>query len=302
MTVLEALNLVQHRSVSRRDAEVFLQHILQIERAELHTHDERELTPEQEEHYLKCLDRREQNEPVAYITGWKEFYGRRFACDHRALIPRPETELLIDRALALAPGIFSENLNTTGKPCPVRVLELGTGVGNIAATLCFELAKQQTPAQIIATDVVVEAVQLAQENLERLSEVPGEQTSPTTLLIADMFDHPSIAKGAPYDLIVANLPYVPIGWKTDSAAQPDVVFWEPDIALFGGEDGLDHYRVFFDQVWEYLAPEGVILIEYGEDETGDLRFLLDGMQETLELTVHKDYAELDRMLEIRRKK
>jgi len=297
MTIAAALDLVQERSVSRREAEIFLQHVTGLERAQLHTNLERELTGAEEAAYLSCLDRREQNEPVAYITGWKEFYGRRFACDKRALIPRPETELLIDKALELAPHIFAANLKTSGKPCPVRILELGTGCGNIAGTLSFELAARDIPAQIVATDVEVDAVQLAQENLERLGE--GVPTSPVTLLLADMFDHPEIAKRAPYDLIVANLPYVPTAWQHDPAAQAEVVFWEPAVALFGGGDGLDHYRSFFKDVWQYLAPGGSILIEYGEDETGDLRHLLVDHTEPLELIVHKDYAELDRMLEIR---
>jgi release factor glutamine methyltransferase len=295
MTITKALDVSQ-RSVSYREAEIFLQHVLGQTRAWIHAHCETTLTPEEQTAYELCLTRREANEPVSYITEVKEFYGRPFHCDTRALIPRPETEGLIDLALSFLPSLFTTNLKESGKPCPVRILELGTGVGNIAVTLGIELALRTTPAQILATDIVPEALEIARENWDSLApiDIPVPQ-----FIQADLFNHPKIAQMAPYDLIVANLPYVPSTWQFDPLAQPEVVFHEPDIALFGGEDGLDHYRHFFAEVQHYLASHGRIIIEHNEDQSEALHALVAKELPNCTATTHQDYAELDRILEIR---
>jgi len=295
MTILQALD-VRERTVSNRDAEVLLQHALACSREFLYAHPDQELTTAQEAAYAAALDRREANEPVAYITGEKEFYGRPFHTDKRALIPRPETELLIDRALELLPKRFWDHTKATNKPCPIRILEIGTGVGNIAVTLSLELAARQIPAEIIATDISEDALALAQENFTRLSE--STSRSPIKWLVADLFDHEAIAAKKPYDLVIANLPYVPTSWKMDPAAQPDVIFYEPEVALFGGEDGLDLYRRFFAVLPEFVMSDGIVLVEYGEDETGSISGLATGVLPNLKLAVHKDYANLERMLEL----
>jgi release factor glutamine methyltransferase len=299
MTIQEALN-VTNRSVSNRDAEVFLQYALGVERTFLLTHGETALTSEQAATYESFLSRREQNEPVAYIVGEKEFYGRPFKTDARALIPRPETELLVDKALELLPARFKAHTKAINKPCPIRILEIGTGSGNIAVTLSLELAKYNTPAEIYATDISPEALALAEENFTLLQN--GTPHSPIKWFVANLFNNAELQKKAPYDLVIANLPYVPTSWKFDAAAQPEVVFQEPDIALFGGEDGLDLYRGFFAKVSGWVMKDGIILVEYGEDETGDISELVRSYLPTAQLIVHKDYAELDRMLEIRMSK
>jgi release factor glutamine methyltransferase len=295
-SIAQALN-VQERTISRRDAEIFLQHALNKPLSYLLAHPEDTLTPLQTEQFEGFVARRELNEPVAYITGNKEFYGRPFLCDKRALIPRPETEGIIDRSMAFLPMLFKSHLSTNNKPCPLHVLELGTGCGNIAVTLGLELQQANVPATIIATDVAAEALELALQNWQELS------TSETPLikldfLQADMFDAAEIRTLAPYDLIVANLPYVPTTWKFDPAAQPEVVFREPDVALFGGEDGLDLYRSFFEEVAQYLKDDGYILIEYGEDETPAITELARAAFPKRSITTYQDYAQLDRILEI----
>ena len=296
MTTAQALD-VTARSVSHREAEVFLGHVLGIERSSIVAHPEKNLTTQQEEAFLLCLQRRENNEPVAYITGHKEFYGREFATDARALIPRPETEGLIDRALEWLPGHFTSHLAKTNKPCPLAILEIGTGCGNIAITLALELAQRSVPATILATDVSPPALEVARQNGKQLAadSLPLVHLS---WLEANMFTNSAIFKAAPYDLIIANLPYVPTSWRFDPAAQPEVVFMEPEIALFGGADGLDLYRIFFAQAAQYLATDGRILIEYGEDETGDITPLAFTAFPNRTIETFKDYAGLDRVLQV----
>ena len=294
MRIDEALN-VSKRSVSYREAEVFLGHVIAKPREWLHTHPSDLLTAEQESFFERCLKRREDNEPVAYIIGCKEFYGRPFVCDSRALIPRPETEVLIDQALEILPKRFHDHLKTTNKPCPLRILELGTGCGNIAATLALELFARSIPTEILATDVSNEALALAKDNWIALA-LPGSREP--QWLNADLFDAPLVRERAPYDLVIANLPYVPAAWQFDPIAQPDVVFYEPDISLFGGTDGLDIYRRFFLQVNEYLQCDGHVLIEYNEDQTADIINLIKECLPSARYAVQQDYAGLDRTVRI----
>ena len=297
MTIKEALS-VTHRSVSYREAEILLQAVLKADRSWLYSHGDQILTDEEFERYEGYLQRREINEPVAYILGFKEFYSRPFQVDKRALIPRPESEKLVDLALDFLPKRFTSHLLATNKPCPVRILELGTGCGNLAITLALELAVKPTPAEIIATDISEEALGLAQDNWQQL---PADSSAnKPRFVVADLFAHPEIEQHKPYDLIIANLPYVENRWKFSPEAQPEVVFQEPDIALFGGDDGLDIYRRFFKEVSAYLYPEGVILIEFGETQTSKLKEIAQAAFPDWHLMVYPDYAGLDRVLEIKK--
>lgn len=298
MTIADALASVQHRSVSYRDAEVFLSHILTQPRAYLHAHPEQRLTSEQRAMFEKFLKRREKNEPVAYIIGSKEFYGRPFKTDARALIPRPETEGMIEQALAFLPSYFDAHLKATNLPCPLRILELGTGSGNVAITLALELAALSLPATLIATDISGDALALAQENWQVLSTGISRHIV-TKFICADLFAHPEISPGRPFDLIAANLPYVEATWAQNPAAQPDVVFHEPDVALFGGEDGLDLYRRFFAEAPKFLSTGGAVMIEHGEAQGADIRALAQAAWPNASITTYKDYADLDRITVIR---
>lgn len=297
MTIAEALN-VQQRSISQRDAEVLLQEVLHTSREALLANPQQSLSESQEKQILTSFERRERNEPVAYITGHKEFYGRSFQCDKRVLIPRPETEGLIDRALAWLPDLFKSNLKATNRPCPLHILELGTGSGNISITLALELAERRIPANFLATDISPEALEVAELNWQSLKGETSDQLARLSFIEADLFAHPLVPQKAPYDLIIANLPYVPTAWQADPAAQAEVVFYEPDLALFGGSDGLALYRRFFAEALKFLAPSGRILIEFGEDETPTLRALIQKTFPTHPISIYQDYAGLDRIAEI----
>lgn len=296
LSISQALN-VSAIPVSGREAEVLLAHALGVSREYLHAHPEEVLSPAQAATYTQFLKRRQQNEPVAYITGVKEFYGRPFKCDSRALIPRPETEGAIDLAVAFLTTWFKSNARATNKPCPVSVLELGTGCGNIGVTLALELQAASIPATLTITDVSAEALELAEENYNTLNPKPSPHVV-TKFCVADLFDHQSIA-GKQFTLITANLPYIAPAWRMNPAAQPDVLFHEPDVALFGGDDdGLGLYRSFFSSAPTYLAPGGSIIVEYGEDQTAALKPLAEKAFPNAKITVHKDYAGLDRILEV----
>ena len=285
ITVKNALN-VQNRTVSYREAEVLLGDVLAVSREWLYANPDAVLTKEQEEKYLLYLNRREKNEPVAYITGVKEFYSRPFKTDSRALIPRPETEGLIDLAIKWA----QKNASTK----PLKILELGTGCGNIAITLNLELQKHKINNQIIATDIDANALELAKEN----SDLLATDKKSLEFIEADLFQHPTIQKDTPYNLIIANLPYVPTTWKMNPIAQQDVLFYEPDIALFGGEDGLDIYRCFFQQVAQFLASEGIIIIEFSEEHGKGISELGKKAFPEAKIKIQPDYAGLDRVLVI----
>ncbi|CAN5156489.1 peptide chain release factor N(5)-glutamine methyltransferase [soil metagenome] len=295
-TISEALNVSQV-PVSFREAEVLLAHVLSCTRERLHTYPEQVLTENQYGEYQNFLERRQRNEPVAYITGVKEFYGRPFKCDPRALIPRPETEGVIDLAIPFLTKRFKDLSAATNKPCPVYVLELGTGAGNIGVTLSLELQKANVPATLIITDVSPEALALAEENYATLNPKPSPHLV-VHFLQADLFAHQKISDKT-FSLITANLPYIAPAWRMNPDAQPDVLFHEPDVALFGGdEDGLGLYRSFFAEAPKHLEKGGKVVIEYGEDQTLALKPLAEAAFPGASIVVHQDYAGLDRILEI----
>jgi release factor glutamine methyltransferase len=276
-TIASILANQQDRPVSHRDAEILISWCLNLRREELLAHPEREITPEEYDRISSELTRRADGEPVAYITGSKEFYGFPFAVDHRALIPRPETEGIVSRALA---HIATE---------PKRILEVGTGCGAISVAVAASLA---TPQQFTITEVDPAALALAQENWNANVTTPHT----VTWLVSDLLENNEIA--GPFDIVLANLPYVENRWQHDPAAQRDVVFWEPDLALFGGEDGLDLYRKFFHQLPEYVNSGATILAEHGDIQGEAMRTLAATSFPGAAAQTHQDYAGLDRILEV----
>jgi release factor glutamine methyltransferase len=296
MTVAEALN-VQNRSVSSRDAEVLLCAASGYTRSQLLANPEETLSARVSHLYQTYLDCRETNQPVAYIIGEKEFYSRRFLTDKRALVPRPETEGLVELAVSAAASYFWQHARATNHPCPVSMLEIGTGSGNIAISVALELSKQGIPTSLYAGDISSDALELAHENWQRLKEEDVGQRAKLHFFTCDLCEAPEIATASPFPFVLANLPYVPDYWATDPLAQPDVVFHEPNLALFGGNDGLDIYRRFFQQLSSVTKPGSRVFLEFGEVECGDMSALATDYH-YLNHTVSKDYAGLNRILDI----
>lgn len=255
----------------RLDAELLLAHVLQVPRAQLWARPERLLTPDEQASYRGLVTRRIAGEPLPYITGWIEFYGLEFAVDPRVLIPRPETETLIDLALAWQAEAACRVL---------EVADVGTGSGCIAIALAHAWHAQ---AHIYALDLSTEALAVARANAERHG-VAGR----ISFVQSDLL----LALPCPVDLIVSNPPYVAAG---DPLPQP-VREHEPCLALDGGADGLDLIRRLLIQAPDYLRPGGAMLIEIGAAQGATVLDLARSAFPQAEVIVHLDLAGLDRVL------
>ncbi len=228
------------------DARVLLRHVLQCAPAHLMSAPERRLTVQEWSSYQSTVERRAAGEPVAYLTGLREFFGYLFLVTPAVLIPRPETELLVELAMAY----FVDQPRT-------RVLDLGTGSGALAITL----AKELPAADITAVDRSREALQIAMTNAVRLH-------ASVSFVQSDWF---STLTGDRFHLIVANPPYV-------AAADPHLregdVRFEPPTALVGGPDGMDDLAAIAAQAPYYLEAGGWLFMEHGYDQAAQVRALL----------------------------
>lgn len=248
------------------EARILLRHVLGCTAAHLQAHGEVELTSEAETRFLGLVARRAAGEPIAYLTGTREFYGRDFAVTADVLIPRPETELLVDLAIA----------RTRDLPQP-QLLDLGTGSGCVAVTLALELDL----ADITATDLSVGALAVARLNAARHGAV-------VRCLHSDWFSSLSDLR---YHLIVANPPY--IAANDTHLAQGDLRF-EPQHALASGADGLVAIRCIVRQSASHLLPGGGLLFEHGYDQAEAARILLQESGFT-QIEQHRDLAGIVRV-------
>jgi release factor glutamine methyltransferase len=245
---------------ARLDAELLLGHVLGVERTAVLAHPEARVGDGPEAAFRGLVARRERGEPVAYIRGVKEFHGLAFSVDPRALIPRPDTELLVD----LAVDALRERL--VGSPRPVgsprlRVWDVGTGSGAVAIAVATALRRGRylDEVEILMSDISPEALRLAVENAvghgvaDRLSAAVGDLLSvePPPDRLAD--------------LVLANLPYIPSGTVP---TLPIAASFEPRIALDGGPDGLDLVRRLLRDLPSVIAPGGRALVEIGSDQAG----------------------------------
>lgn len=217
------------------EGEILLRHTLKIDRAGLYSELDRELGADQKDVFWNLVQRRVSGEPTAYITGRREFYGLDFYIDQRVLIPRPETELLVEKALELAQT-----------RAIAAVADIGTGCGAIAISLARHLPR----LKIYASDVSADALEVARINCRKHGVVDRIQ-----LRHGDMLE----PLPEPVDLIMANLPYV-TGEEISRSALAD---FEPLIALNGGADGLDKIKRLCEQAADKLSPDGVMLLEIG---------------------------------------
>lgn len=231
---------------ARLDLELLLAHALGKSRSYLHTWPEKELDAEQCRAFSECLERRRRGEPVAYILGRQGFWSLDLEVAPHTLIPRPDTELLVQTALQLVP--------TTA----ARILDLGTGTGAIALALACE-----RPAwQVTGVDRVVEAVALATRNAQQL------RLGNVRFYESHWF---SAVGDQRYRLIVSNPPYIPAG---DPHLEQGDVRFEPGSALIAGVDGLDDIRQIILQTPAYLQNDGWLLLEHGYDQATAVRELL----------------------------
>ncbi len=241
------LNSGPHPDRARADAELLLLHILGKDKAWLMTHLDQELVANLAVLYKELLERRCQGEPIQYITGETEFYGLPFCVTRDVLIPRPETEHLVEKVLALAAGIHEPH-----------IVDVGTGSGCIAVTLAHHLPH----AQITAIDLSAPALFLAEENAKRngvaVRFLAGDLLAPVA--------------GESFDLIVSNPPYVPNADRAQLSVE--VRDYEPAMALFAGDDGLEIYRSLIPAAFDTLNPSGFAVLEIGYGQSSAIAELL----------------------------
>lgn len=272
-TVGEALAQArQADGVTPITAQALLAHVLLRDRAWLLAHTEATLTPEQSARFAALLARAAQGEPLAYLTGEREFCGLAFTVTPDVLIPRPETEGLVDVALRWS-GQYPQTAP--------GVVDVGAGSGAVAVTLAARLPQ----ARITAVDVSLAALDVARRNasrhgvVERIEFVQGN-------LLEDL--------SGPFDAILANLPYIPTG----ALQTLDVIRWEPSLALDGGPDGLDLIGTLIRQAATRLLPGGLLALEIQYDQGPAVAALCRDAFPTAPVTIERDLAGLDRVVRV----
>jgi len=268
---LEA-RLQPNSDTPRLDAQVLLAHIAGKPRSWLLAHPEEHLLPEQFEAFIQASERLEHGEPLPYLLGHWEFYGLDFLVSPEVLIPRPETELLVQHAL--------DYLHTF----PERrwVADIGTGSGCIAVVL----ASQVSNLRLLATDISLPALEVARSNAEK-----HRVADRIDFIWADLLDFPP---AVPFDLLCANLPYIPSAILSAFA----VTKREPSLALDGGRDGLELIHKLLRRARGYLAPGGLMLLEIEARQGSKALTLAQRFFPDAQVQVFQDLSGRDRLLEI----
>ena len=260
----------------RSSAEVLLAHTLKSNRLDLYLNYDRPLDRPELERFKGLIKRRARGEPVAYIVGKKEFWSLDLAVDRTVLIPRPETECLVEAVCRYL---------STLPPAPHRrILELGSGSGAVI----LALAAEHPAHRYLATDRQLSILELALDNIRRHGQ-PGR----IQLLAGDWFA--PFKKGLqPFDIIVSNPPYI----KSDviGALQPEVSKFEPRLALDGGPDGLAAVRHIIEQAPDYLKVTGRLFLEIGHDQKAAVQDIIAGCGRYKDTVISKDYGGLDRVV------
>jgi release factor glutamine methyltransferase len=266
-----------HIPDARLEAEVMIMNVMRMPRQALFSEQESEVAPQQEQALSQIIERRLKREPLAYILGYKEFYGVNLLVNPNVLIPRPETESLVEQALFMAlMGMETREL---------VIADVGTGTGAIAINLAIHLPA----ARIYAIDSADPVLDVASYNIrahnvaDRIKLLKGDLLEPLEETV---------------DLIVANLPYIPT--ERIPTLQPEIQ-WEPREALDGGPDGLELVRKLLQQAaGDKLKEHGIILLELDPEQIPQVRALSWELFPEAEITVEKDLAQQDRMFVINR--
>ncbi len=265
------LALISDIEDPRFESEVLLRYAIGINRAQLYIDPKKKLEPESEKKFREWVERRLRGEPVAYIIRCREFYGLDFYVDPRVLIPRPETELLVEEAIKLT-------RNNSVK----AIADIGTGSGAIAVSLAVNLPD----VQIYATDISPDALEVA-----GINSVKNRVNQQITLLQGDLLK----PLPEPVDLLIANLPYVP---QSEAARMPSAKY-EPKLALDGGEEGLDQILRLIDGLAGHVKHGGWVLLEIG---IGQSKAIVDHFRECFpaaSITMIPDLAGIERVVKAR---
>jgi release factor glutamine methyltransferase len=272
----DGIDLLRRSGVSlpRYSAEVLLSAALSLSRARIYLPDPDPLSPGEKDEFYRLLSLRSDRFPLSYLTGTAGFYSLEFRSDRRALIPRPETEVLVEESLSLLEAFSS---------VPARILDLGCGGGAIALALAAE-----TGSNIFASDISRPALDLARENARRLG-LAGR----VTFRRGDLFSPWRDATSRGFDLIVSNPPYIS---DPELDLLPDEVrLHEPETALRGGADGLDIIRRLIAESPEYLKPGGFLVFEIGAGQGDAVRRLLRESPALKSVVFRRDYQGRERV-------
>lgn len=286
--IAEGANKLRASGISeeRRAAGILLCHTLGIDRIHLLTRSSEQIDGVRYEAYLALVDRRTSGEPLQYITGHQEFYGLDFIVTPDVLIPRPETEFLVQRVIDLRRAMHTEH--------PPTIVDAGTGSGCIAVTLAYNIPG----ARVIAIDISSAALDIARANAERhgvqdrIEFLEGDLLEP----LGRLARRQSGLEGA-IDFIASNPPYVEEG--KPETLQREVRDWEPALALYGGADGLNCYRRLLADGAAYLKSGGYLVCEIGYTQLDAIREMIDVTKWELVDVTH-DLQGIPRTLSIRR--
>jgi release factor glutamine methyltransferase len=257
----------------RLDAEVLLGHLLKKSRLQLYLHFDMPVFQDDLTVFRELIKKRIARTPLSYLTNHKEFMSLDFYVDERVLIPRPETEFIVETILK------------TKEDTPQRLLEIGTGSGVIATALAVNMPEWE----IIATDISNDALAVAEKNRDAHDCVER-----ITLLHGDLFEPIKTLQPARFNWIVSNPPYIMSGER--DILSPDIRDYEPHIALFAGEDGLSIIRRLIAEAPNHLHPEGKLIFEIGDKQAESVKALLDEQPTYQNYRFIKDYAGIERVV------
>jgi release factor glutamine methyltransferase len=250
----------------RLDVEILLAHVLGTTRERLYAIPERQLTADERARLRALVGRRAQSEPVAYLTGRKAFRDIELELNEATLIPRPETETLVEVALEKLKELAGHALS---------VLDIGTGSGAVA----LAIAHEHPTVHVVGTDVQYRALEMARLNAGRLG-----LSARVEFLVSDLFD--DLPPGGMFDVIVCNPPYIADGDLADTP--PDVHRFEPHVALLGGAAGMDFYHRLVPAAPPFLRPGGWLALEIAEDKASEVRAVFEECHRYAPIEVHND--------------
>jgi release factor glutamine methyltransferase len=277
LTVLESLKLstefLEKKAIesARLNAELLLAEILNCKRLDLYLKFDQPLKEKEVDQYREWISRRGKYEPLQYIIGKVEFFGLQFKVNSNVLIPRPETEILVEEVIKE----YKDKVN-------LRILDIGTGSGNIP----IALSKNLTDAEITSIDVSSKALDVAKENA-----ISNGVESKINFILSDInhFTHDT----TPFDLIISNPPY--ISADEYSTLQKEITDYEPSIALTDSNDGLEFYRTIASKSNSLLKSSGKIFLETGQGQFEDVRKILQNYQ-FHNIEIVKDYQQIERVI------